>query len=298
MTTQTTIPGAESVDPGRVSPGLALRQAREARGLTIQQVAAELRLTPLQVSAIEAEAWDQLPGLTFVRGFVRNYARAVGIDVQPLLHSLQPPKSAQTQELLPYSNAEGDMPAEGDEHGWRRILPAAGLAAGLFAVVMLGSYFDWFKKQEEQVDPPVAAPVAESAQAAAAATAPAAQTVVEEKKEVSVPAEPVVNPAPVAAPAAPAVTVAPSAPVATSMVPGQAQLAFDCAGDAWVEVRDASGTLLLSQLMRTGTRQEVAGKGPFNVVVGNAAKVSMTLNGKPVVLETQPGRTVARMTVN
>lgn len=295
MTTQTTIPSAESVDPGRVSPGLTLRQAREARGLTIQQVAAELRLTPAQVSAIEKDAWDELPGLTFARGFVRNYARVVGVEVQPLLESMQPAKTREAQELLPYSNAEGDMPAEGDEHGWRRILPAAGLAAGLFAVVVLGSYFDWFKKQEEQVDPPVAAPVVESAQATTAPGVPAAQTVVEEKKEVAPPAEPVVNPAPVAAPA---VTAAPSAPVATSVVPGQAQLAFDCAGDAWVEVRDASGTLLLSQLMRTGTRQEVAGKGPFNVVVGNAAKVSMTLNGKPVVLETQPGRTVARMTVN
>ena len=56
------------------SAGAQLRAAREALGLSQEAVAQQLKLAPRQVRAIEEDDYARLPGRTFVRGFVRNYA--------------------------------------------------------------------------------------------------------------------------------------------------------------------------------------------------------------------------------
>jgi cytoskeleton protein RodZ len=60
--------------------GEQLRAARKARLLEVADVAQALKLGPRQVEALENGDWEGLPGATFVRGFVRNYARLVQID--------------------------------------------------------------------------------------------------------------------------------------------------------------------------------------------------------------------------
>ena len=65
-----------------------MREARVARGLELGDVAQTLKLGLRQVEAVEADAWDSLPGQTFIRGFVRNYARLVQIDSAVLMAQL------------------------------------------------------------------------------------------------------------------------------------------------------------------------------------------------------------------
>ena len=67
--------------------GPKLAAAREAKGLSTAEVATKLRLGVRQVEALEADAFDQLPGEVFVRGFVRNYARFLELDAEELLPS-------------------------------------------------------------------------------------------------------------------------------------------------------------------------------------------------------------------
>jgi cytoskeleton protein RodZ len=69
------------------SAGQHLRDAREAAGLTIDDVSTKLKLSPKQVLAIEAEDWDVLPERTFTRGFFRGYARLVGVDERLVDHA-------------------------------------------------------------------------------------------------------------------------------------------------------------------------------------------------------------------
>ncbi len=69
--------------------GLALKSAREAQGLSIQEVCRQLRLSTNQIQAIEQDAFDQLPQKTIVRGFIRNYARLLNIDAAPILQAYQ-----------------------------------------------------------------------------------------------------------------------------------------------------------------------------------------------------------------
>lgn len=71
--------------------GQLLREAREARNLRIEDMARHLRLSVRQVTALEEDDHDKLSGDVFLRGFIRNYARFVGIDAAPLLERLPQP---------------------------------------------------------------------------------------------------------------------------------------------------------------------------------------------------------------
>lgn len=65
--------------------GGALRAARESQGLSVPEIASRLRLGPKQIEAIEADNFAVLPEPTIVRGFIRNYAKQLKINAQPLL---------------------------------------------------------------------------------------------------------------------------------------------------------------------------------------------------------------------
>jgi cytoskeleton protein RodZ len=78
---------------------------------------------------------------------------------------------------------------------------------------------------------------------------------------------------------------------------GLERLAFSFGQEAWVEVRDASGAIIFSRINKAGTTQEVQGKGPFALVVGNAQNVKLTHNGKAVDLAPHTKVSVARLTL-
>jgi cytoskeleton protein RodZ len=67
------------------SPGAALKKARESAGLSIEQVAEKLFLLESVVSSLEKDCYDRIRGETFVRGYMRNYARLLGLDDQEIL---------------------------------------------------------------------------------------------------------------------------------------------------------------------------------------------------------------------
>ena len=92
----------ESMDPGanpeappppppepEVTVGTRLREARERLGLSVSEVAQRLKFAPRQIEALEADQAAALPGLTFVRGFVRSYAKLVGLEADPLVSALE-----------------------------------------------------------------------------------------------------------------------------------------------------------------------------------------------------------------
>ena len=87
------------------SPGAQLRRAREARGESVHEVAFALKLSPRQVDALERDDFDALPGMAFLRGFMRNYARHVGLDAAPLLDAVQRMAGQGSPDLSPIRNA-------------------------------------------------------------------------------------------------------------------------------------------------------------------------------------------------
>lgn len=68
-----------------ISLGEKLREARESRGITISEVAEQTRISSLYLEGIEADDYRTLPGGIFNKGFVKSYARFVGVDEQEAL---------------------------------------------------------------------------------------------------------------------------------------------------------------------------------------------------------------------
>jgi cytoskeleton protein RodZ len=289
--------------------GETLRRSREARGLTVANVAQMLKLGVRQVEAMEQGRFDLLPGPAFVRGFVRNYARLLGADPAPLLEALEPDTRIERVELTPVSNAEGVMPSGGQSR--MSSGPVAVVAFGLLLIVLAGWYFDWFDTAEPvEVSVPLSAPVDEPLQEQlfppgfqGEATPPAESTVPADA--VTAPATPAVAAAPVSAPlqtapqaAAAAPQVAPAPPASSAPPPtGQARVSLRFEGESWYEVRDASGTVLMTGIGQSGLQRSVQGRTPLAVVVGNADLVRLEHNGRAVDLAPHARSGVARLSL-
>lgn len=287
---------SESAAPS--SPGARLRQARERRGDSIGEVAQALKLAPRQIEALERGDHQALPGPAFVRGFMRNYARYLGLDPEPLLAETNASLERMRVDLSPVQNAEGDLPSGG---GSRRPAkgtgPAAMLVGLLLVVIVVGWYFDWFEPtstlpvavepqpQQIQIQPQVI-------DSAPATTADAA-----ERAPVLVPAVPAVEAPSAAAPTAeaggppPVVSETPAAGAAGT-------LAFRFDTQSWIEVRDASGRVVYAGTNNAGSTRTVQGQAPFKLVVGNARAVQLEHGGQRVDLLPHIRGTVARLTVN
>ncbi len=129
--------------PGAAA-GALLGAAREASGLSIDAVAQQLKLAPRQVRALEAGEFSHLPGRTFVRGFIRSYARLVRLDPEQVLGALPPGGATPALDaptLQPTTPAMGELPTteQPPKAGWMRwAIPLA-----LATVVAAAAVYEW-----------------------------------------------------------------------------------------------------------------------------------------------------------
>ncbi|MCL2658001.1 MAG: DUF4115 domain-containing protein [Betaproteobacteria bacterium] len=293
---------------GGAASGEALRQAREARGISLAEAGRMLKLTPRQLEAIEAEAFDKLPGQAWVRGFVRNYARFLELDPAPLLKRIDVSSQGDDFRLAPEPNAHGTMPEEpyGDQthSSW----PALGVAVLVVLAGLLAWYFNLPALLMRQTPPLVQTAPAASAPGAASSE-PVFPPHTAETAVVTAQAEPapeashpvaVIADASASSPVAPQVAAsAPAAAASDAAAPaaGEGTLVFAFAQDAWAEVRDKSGRVIFSRLNKAGEQQEVRGDPPFALVVGNASHVTVTFNGAAVDLSKDTKVDVARLSL-
>ncbi|NSL54003.1 RodZ domain-containing protein [Uliginosibacterium aquaticum] len=290
-----------------------LRAAREARGLSLGQVSDQLKLTVRQLEAIERGDLSALPGSTFARGFVRNYARFLGLDADVFLRageSSEAPAVAELPEQM-ITPSLGRMPSPGNPR--YSALPIAALVLVLAVVLGAGWHYGWLEAREEtallkasqeevsvpvvEASPAASEPLAESSvpapQLEASAPASVVAAVVSVVQSAPQPVMPAAQSIPLATPSAVQsvpVRVTQSAPAAIApaasgpAVGGLPRMTLSFEGDSWVEVRDASGQIVFSRLNQAGGLQEVQGQAPFDLVIGNAGKVKLSWKGRPVDL--------------
>ncbi|WP_460761575.1 helix-turn-helix domain-containing protein [Lysobacter fragariae] len=86
--------------------GAALRQAREAAGLSIEQVASQLKMTVRAVVNLESDDWSSLGAPVFARGQLRSYARLLGIDIESFIEQT-PVASVAPSTLVSHSHTPG-----------------------------------------------------------------------------------------------------------------------------------------------------------------------------------------------
>ena len=275
--------------------GARLRAAREAKGWTAQDAGSRLRLMSRQIEAIEAEDFSRLGQPVFARGFVRNYAKLLGLNPDELLDQMTTIKVSRVQETE-------SVPFTPSQEFWKSPWVLGGIAAVTLAVVVpLGLYW-WLTSDEEEAPavvaerplpppPPPPAPVLEGQQAETAVMPAAEQPAA--IPDASAPVAPQT-----AAPATPQAQAAPAvaAPAAAPAPATDLRLQFD--EISWVQVRDSSGQIVHSGLNPAGASVDVAGKAPFYLVVGNAEKVRVLYKGKAIDLKPYTSVNVARLTLN
>jgi cytoskeleton protein RodZ len=285
--------------PAEGSFGDALRAAREAAGISVSTLATRLRLHVKQIDALERADLAALPNLIYVRGFVRSCARELKVDPLPLLADLD--RRAGVIAGAPLAPAGGNFPLARLGDGSRPIV-----AIAIVVLVIAGIVGTLWPRRPAAPPPPVetvaapalpdpapaaaptvpeAAPVPAPAEAASGATAgsaahaPAAAGKAPTGKTDPAHAADAPAPAPAAPEAAPAVAAVPEA-----APPDANGLVLHVHAPSWVEVVQANGTSVFSQICPAGSVQTIHGAAPLRVVVGNAAAVDAQYHGAPVDL--------------
>ncbi|MBW8371403.1 MAG: DUF4115 domain-containing protein [Thiobacillus sp.] len=270
---------------GQSQIGQILRDAREQQGMTLEDAAARLRLMHRQVEAMETDDFESLGQPVFARGFVRNYARLLGLAPETLLARME----GAPAEPTAVSHAEPPLPRSWLTSPWLILL-----LLGMLVVVAAPVALYWWLNSEGEDD-------AGSRVQQSAAQAPPAPVAV--PQPVAAPVEaPLVAPEPVSVP--------PDAPAAASAEPTEAGasvapetpavkgvLHLEFGDESWVEIKDASGRMLYRQLNPPGSSVDILGQPPFDVVIGNAEQARMTYNGRPIDLKPFIAVTVARFTL-
>lgn len=292
---------------GSGAPGNRLRQARERLGLSCEQVAEKLNLLVSQVNALEADRYDKLSGDTFVRGYLRSYARLVKLDGDELVYAY---RTLRPRRVEPAAAMARKPPPSLDHAGGHRrywgLVPVVALFAALWwwqggsepsQVVPLAidasndyvplpggmdvalvdsaesSLLDSVELLPNQPAAPAAAAVNVAAAPNAAAPGAAAQS----------------NPVAVAAQGA--------APVGAEAPLPADQLSLRFTADCWVEIKDRDNKVLIAVLKRADDQLQVQGRGPFKVLLGFAPGVEMAYNGEPVNIDVSSGNRSARLIV-
>lgn len=307
------------------APGRLLARLRAERKVTVADVAQRLKYAVRQIEALEAEEFSRLPGTTFVRGMIRGYAKLLEIDAEPLLKSLDARQipGAATVDL----RAKRVPFPDGTRR--RRGTRLYAVMSALVLVAVGGVLYEWqsggLPSLPKRSAPAGVADAVDAAKTPAVPEpAPAPVTRVQAEKPAPAPGREIPKaatslrqPAPAAKTAAAAVSAAPApkapaaaapvaktassapAPVAKDVksIPGQGRIVMEFADDAWVEINDGDGKLLMAQLNHAGSRRVVSGHPPFSVVIGNAASVHVVYNDRPLDLVPYVKVEVARFTL-
>lgn len=261
--------------------GQQLREAREAAGLSIDDVGGRLRMPVRVIRALEAEQWQSLGAPVFVRGQLRSYARLLGVDLEPLLASAQ---IAPVQPVELISHTHTPPLRRMLESATRRMVYVV-ITAGLAVPV-------WYATRTHFADDGPSTASLDVVPAAPGDAAPPA------------PAGTGGNPAPTAvpgnrpaAPAAPYIASLTPLPRASSE-PEKPGLSLSFQGDSWVQIIAPDGTPLEKALLKAGEKRDYAPGQVGRIVLGNASAVQVQQSGSTVDLTPYKRANVARFAVS
>ncbi|MFN3017383.1 cytoskeleton protein RodZ [Vibrio coralliilyticus] len=319
-------------EENKVEAGTILKQKREELGLTQQQVADRLRLRRSIIENIELNQFESEQVATFTRGYLRSYARVVGIKESVVLCALDDCGEAQHEEHEMQSFSQKTNKEKHDS----RIMT---LTWGIFAIIVGISSVWWWQNQENSAvelttateqEMKIEQELAENNELDFAAVEPSlinespeGQQVVEQPLEevttpvetataepeiveqptevvqaITEPAEPEVVTEPVTEPVVAAEPKQPEKESENSSEPVVANLLeMSFSDDCWIQVKDATGKTLATGIKKAGQDLQVSGERPYNVILGAPENVSMTLSSEPVDLSGYTSGKVARFTL-
>lgn len=312
MSSEIQVPGSSQ---SLVSAGVLLSNERVKRGISIQEAADYLKLSRKQVEALENDDYSSLPGTTFVRGFMRNYAKFLELDLEPIMAWLdsQVPNTAPDARPAAAVTPQGTT-ASTESHKEKDTAPAtpatanadtgSGIWKWLLPLLLVGAGLVWYQSQPSEAteaNTEAAAPAEAVAKAPVATTPPVAETAATppappaeapQTPPPSAAATPAVPPPVTATTAAPAVT--PPTPAATTITAtaapalpsnGNHQLRLVMKQDSWMEILDSKGERVVFGTQKAGKERIVEGTPPFKMTIGNATEVELFHNNQAIDLK-------------
>ncbi|MEL7558930.1 RodZ family helix-turn-helix domain-containing protein [Stutzerimonas chloritidismutans] len=324
-------PHSEAAAPTALgNPGETLRAARESKNWSLPAVAKQLNLSERSLTQIEAGDFSQLPGHTFARGYVRAYAKLLGLDQNRLVQQFDQHTGTDATGSSVNSLGHIDQPVRLSRSMVRFFTFILTLVIGV------GAFLWWqdrsartesgpsvsalerieveaadgtteihlLDRAEEPVELAIEEPVSSTPSTANELQVPnteplplAEQPAVETEDGMPVQqaeGEPS-SEAPAAAQAdatpAPVADVAEAEPVA----PGEGRLTLNYTADCWTRVTDAKGEVLYSGLAKAGSSRTLVGATPLDLHLGFASGVQVSYNGEPVSLSGKTRGETARL---
>jgi len=267
--------------------GARLKREREQRKITLEDVSVSTKIGTRFLIALEEEHFDQLPGGIFNKGFVRAYARHLGIDEEQAIADYlaasganQPDPKAEEALLL-------DVRGEEPSHVAARV-PWGILAIGLVAIAV-GFAFWGFRTRERSAEPTVRMePSIEKVKTAPAASAPELKnaSATPAVEPVSPPAENVSStPKTVEAQAANGVQLASATSAgAPNQQPGSFVVSIKAREDAWISIT-ADGKQIMQDILVAPVEKAVAARSQIVIKTGNAGGLDFSFNGTKLPLQ-------------
>ena len=266
------------------SPGSLLSKGRIENNWSVSAVAQILCLSSEQLKSLEGDNYENLPGRTYILGYLRNYAKLLGINIEDsiathknhLINSNQTPRS--------------HLRLAGTELSDRRF----GILFTLLSMVFLLGVWYWQMPAPDSLLNKNWQTVEVSKQNAAAAHAdpddaswsgvaesPIALPELDssEKNNRLLSSETLIQ------------------PQAVERVASDNEIAFAVDQKSWLEVRDADGNQLIHRTVARGQNLTLEGKPPFTVFIGTADGVAVQYRGEPVSFAADRGGLFARFTV-
>ena len=254
--------------------GERLAEARREQQIAVIEIAKELHLDEYKVHALERNDFDVIGAPVFAKGHLRKYAQLVKVAEADVM--------ADYYEL----NRSAGAPLVISTRPKPRQVMSPGPWIGVTVVIMVvATAYWWFAPRETAPARPVTGEIAPLPQEAPPADeqqtdiADEADDVVADEPIVSVEPEPVVE-------------------VVAATDTSAMRLRITYSGDCWTEITDATGRRLFFELGKAGRTVNLSGEAPFNVLFGDAANVSIEVNGGSFEIPAadRRGRT-ARLTI-
>ncbi|OXX50382.1 helix-turn-helix domain-containing protein [Vibrio sp. V12_P9A6T4] len=291
-----------------VQPGTLLKAKREALGLTQKQVADRLRLRLSIIQSLEENNFASDQVATFTRGYLRSYAKAVGIKESVILASFDDcyPTVVAEQPMQSFSKK-----TKREKHDSRIMT----LTWGIFAIIIGISSLWWWQNQEQEnvvveSSPSITSTSVERLRDEDFTTVPELVPTVDESQ---VEAEAVDIPVEINTQAAELIPSpeddtaeadlsARDDPVLDKTPPQDATnpyapLTLTFSADCWIQVKDAAGKTLSTGIKKSGQTVTLQGEAPFQIILGAPESVSMTFASEPVDLSGYTSGKVARFTL-
>lgn len=285
--------------------GEMLRVKRESLGLSLREVADRLRLRVAIIESIEANDFQIGQVHTFTRGYVRSYAKLVGVDEKAVLDLFDSLNVTKSSDHDMQSFSQGTQKKKHDNNIMK-------LTWGIFAIIVGISAIWWYQNEqnvdtvvnevasqvdEQEFDPASIEPdLAEQAEILDQQEAvEASNAVVSELESVASGAEVSEQDAVIQPEVVEQESQVAETPVQLpAEIPPAILMSFK--SDCWIQIQDVNGKTLSTGVMKAGQTLELEGQGPFKFVIGAPEAASLSISGEPFDLSGYTAGKVARFT--